>query len=168
MGPGDKLSCSSCVEWTAVADQAESIPLEPESPARSTEGGADQRPRMPEPLPVRLVAVEDVTLPASAEMRDELDAIYIDLLEFERVEGELAYRADNFTLRFKLMPQPVAHDSLRAQGIEVLSLAELEKKLIEAEIEYTRQRSLTPGLQSLLFLDPAGNWLEISERRIVP
>ena len=123
---------------------------------------------MPEPLPVRLVAVEDVTLSAPADIENELDALYIDLLEFERIEGELAYRADNFTLRFKLSHQPLTHESLRAQGIEVISLAAAEKKLIEAKIEYTRHRGLTPGSQTLLLLDPAGNWLEIAERRIVP
>ena len=152
-----------------MPDQTESIPLDPDSATRSTEGGADARPRMPEPLPVRLIAIEDVTLPAPPDLEEKLDSIYIDLLEFERIANELAYRADNFTLRFDVQPdQPVIHESLRAQGVEVLSLALLEKKLIAAEIEYTRQRGLTPGSESLLFLDPAGNWLEIVERRIVP
>src|SRR3954454_9604123 len=44
----------------------------------------DRRRRMPEPLPVRLVAVADVRLPATAGLERELDAFYVDLLGFER------------------------------------------------------------------------------------
>src|SRR5436190_18547273 len=107
---------------------------------------------MPEPLPVRLIAVENVRLPAAIGIDDRLDTFYVDLLEFERVRGELTYRADNFVLRFDTKEQPVSHDSLRPLGIEVLSLAETEKKLIDREIEYERHRGLTPGLETLLLL----------------
>jgi len=49
----------------------------------------------------------------------------------------------------------------------VLSLAETEQKLIDREIEYTRQKSLQPGTESLLLLDPAGNWIVLSEVRAI-
>jgi len=117
-------------------------------------------------LPVRLVAVENVRLPAPTGVEEKLDALYVDLLQFERCAGELAYRSDNFVLRFEVADRPVAHESLRAQGIEVISLAETEKKLIDAEIEYARQRGVTPGRETLLLLDPAGNWIEIGEIRL--
>lgn len=143
--------------------------MEPETDAQTASGKADDRPRMPDPLPVWLTAVEDVRLPTPPGIEADLDAIYVELLQFEKVEGELAYHADNFTLRFEVMTErPMVHDSLRAQGIEILSLSEMEKKLVEREIDYTRQKGLTPGSETLLFLDPAGNWLEISERRLVP
>jgi hypothetical protein len=129
----------------------------------------DTRLRMPEPLPVRLIAIEDVRLPAPPNIQEKLDAFYVTLLQFERQPTTLSYRADNFTLHFQPQTdETVIHESLRAQGIEVLSLAEAEKKLIAAELEYTRQKGLTPGTQTLLLLDPAGNWVELSERRIVP
>jgi hypothetical protein len=140
--------------------------LEPGNP--NFEPQLDHRVRLPEPLPVRLVAVEDVLLPAPAGVEQELDLFYADMLEFERIIGQLSYRADNFTLQFKVSDGPVVHDSLRPLGVEVMSLADLEKKLIAAELEYVRQRGTTLGSDSMLVLDPAGNWVEISEiRRIL-
>ena len=35
-------------------------------------------------------------------------------------------------------------------------------------MEYTRQRGLNLGEESLVLLDPAGNWVEIVEMRVVP
>jgi hypothetical protein len=123
---------------------------------------------MPEPLPVRLIAVEDVHLPAPSGIDPiALDAFYVGLLEFHRIAGELAYQAENFALRFGLAQTPVVHESLRPLGVEVLSLAETEKMIIAAELEYTRQRGLTPGTETLLLLDPAGNWVEIGEIKLV-
>jgi hypothetical protein len=127
----------------------------------------DLRPRIPEPLPVRLVAVEDVRLPAPPDVESKLDAFYVGLLEFERIAGGLTYRAENFLLRFEVRPTPVVHESMRPLGVEVISLGETEKKLIAIEMEYVRQRGTTPGLDSLLVLDPAGNWVEIVEYRPV-
>jgi len=40
-------------------------------------------------------------------------------------------------------------------------------KLIEAKIEYTRQRALLAGRESLLLLDPAGNWVELVQVQAV-
>ena len=51
------------------------------------------------------------------------------------------------------------------QGIEIPSLADAELKLVEGEREYIRQRGLTPGHESLLLQDPAGNWIELFEVR---
>ena len=144
------------------------IPLEAADHTASASGdGVDRRPRIPEPLPVRLVSVEDVRLTAPGGMEEELDAFYGGMFQFERVAGELAYRADNFILRFDLVDRPVVHESLRPLGIEVLSLADTEKKIIDAELEYTRQRGVTPGSETLLLLDPAGNWVEIGGIRLV-
>jgi hypothetical protein len=143
-------------------------PLQLEEARYDVKPVADKRLRMPEPLPVRLVSVDHVRLPAAAGVEKKLDDLYVKLLEFERVQGELSYRADNFNLRFELGEAPVVHESLRPQQIEVLSLLDTEKKFIEAELEYTRQRGLTRGEESILLLDPAGNWIEIVERRVVP
>jgi hypothetical protein len=132
----------------------------------------DNRLRVPEPLPVRLVAVADVTMLAPPGIEAALDALYAGILRFERVPPTatepLTYRAENFLLRFQVGDEkPVVHESLRPQGVEVESLGGVERALFDAEIEYTRQRGLTPGSETLLVLDPAGNWLEIGEIRRV-
>lgn len=143
------------------------IPLELEETPGDYKPRPDNRPRIPEPLPVKLVAVEDVTMIAPAGLAPKLDEFYVGLFGFERLprESELLYRAENVQLRFDIRETPVLHDSLRPQGIEVVSLAETELKLIEAEIEYTRQRGVIPGQESLVLLDPAGNWVEIIETK---
>jgi hypothetical protein len=130
---------------------------------------ADLRPRMPEPLPVRLMVVEDVHFQVVAGLERELDRLYVGLLRFEREceYEQLVYRADNARIIFNVIEVPSPRASLRPLGIEVPSLAEMETKLFEAQIECTRQRGLTPGMDVLLLLDPAGNWLELNEAPIV-
>ena len=151
----------------------DSIPLEEEASAGADVSSADPRPRLPDPLPVRLVAVEHVRMLAPRGVEERLDAFYVGFLGFERYcgeevkDGELGFRADNFLLRFRFVDPPVVHESLRPQGIEVMDLAELEKRFIEAELEYTRERGTTPGRETLLLLDPAGNWVEIAEIRLI-
>jgi hypothetical protein len=151
------------------------IELEPSSGVY--EPRVDRRPRMPEPLPVKLVAVADVRLPAPAGLEAQLDALYVSLLGFERQPSEpstderpvpdVVYRADNFLLRFEIEERPVEHETLRPQQIEVPSLADAEHKLVDAELEYTRQRGLLAGQESLVLKDPGGNWIEIVEYRAV-
>jgi hypothetical protein len=114
---------------------------------------ADRRPVIPEPPPVRLVTVDDATLPASTGSEAALDAFYMKLLRFERdakADG-IVYRAENFRLRFELVEGPIARDHLRALGIEVPSLNATETEL------------LVLGHDKLALLDPAGNWLELVE-----
>lgn len=162
-------SASALTIVNTMADpRDESIPLETELTAGAVPGRPDRRPRIPEPLPVRLIAVDDVRLPAPPGFEEKLDAFYVDLLEFQRIAGQLSYQSDNFILHFDVARDtPIPHESLRPQGIEVISLARTEKRLLDEEIEYSRQRSITPGQQSLLLLDPAGNWIEIGEMRLI-
>jgi hypothetical protein len=144
------------------------LELEPGNPEFSPV--VDRRARMDEPLPVRLIAIADVRLKAPAGVEKQLDLFYVTMLGFERMAPpeELIYRADNFLLKFQLAERPVVHDSLRAIAIEVVSLREAEQKLIDAELEYTRQRGISPGGDSLVLLDPAGNWVELVEQRVLP
>lgn len=212
----------------------DAIELSDVSEVGAAPGEPDPRVRMPEPLPVRLVAVADVRLPAPAGVERALDAFYVDLLGFVRegappkprrliepllgVRGEppvtappLAlglrnreveptgkseaaseplteappaeeartptgqsvlpgpvYLADNFALRFDILEVLIERETFRPLIVEVPSLAEAEAKLIEAEIEYTRQRGINLGEESLVLLDPGGNWVEIVEMKIVP
>ncbi|MGD1275877.1 MAG: hypothetical protein ABR964_01480 [Tepidisphaeraceae bacterium] len=129
----------------------------------------DRRPRLEEPLPVRLVAVADCRLTATAGLEWELDDFYLGLLGFERdlAETTIVYRADNHRLRFEILERMRHREDLRALGITVPSLGELAQRLIESEIEFVHQRGLVPGMNSLLMSDPAGNPLEVGEHRAV-
>ena len=129
---------------------------------------ADRRPRIPEPLPVRLVAVEDVNLDAPADLSAELDDFYVTLLSFERehVQTQNIYRADNLRLHITLTQEQGERD-LRPLGIEVVRLADIQQALIEREMEFEIQKGLLPGQRTLLLQDPAGNWVAISEAPVV-
>jgi hypothetical protein len=129
----------------------------------------DGRPRMPEPPPVRLLTVQDAMLIAAAGLERDIDAFYVDLLKFERLEddGPPTYRAANFLLRFEIVEPPLYRDDLRALGIEVDGLREIERVLIEREIPHVVQKGITPGIRTLLLRDPAGNWIELSDARQV-
>jgi len=136
-------------------------------PATGIRPKIDRRPRIDEPLPVKLVAVEDVRMPAPAGAEVQLDAFYVGVLGFERMspDTELNYLAENAALRFDVQERPVEHDNLRPQGIEVPSLAEAELKLIEGKYEYARERGVVLGTETIVMRDPAGNWIELIELR---
>lgn len=127
----------------------------------------DRRPRVPEPLPVRLVAIADATLVAPAGVERQLDAFYAGLWGFVRDPDSdfPVYRADNFRLRFDVLEPPIRRDDLRPLGISVPSLAQARHKLIDQQIEYIPQKGINPGEESLVLLDPAGNWVQITETR---
>jgi hypothetical protein len=130
---------------------------------------ADKRPLIPEPLPVRLLTVDDATLPTAAGLETQLDEFYIGLLKFERDQKAdgLVYRADNFRLRFEIIEMRPERETIRPLAIEVPALVEIEHRLIERELEYSRQRGLTAGEDRLQLRDPAGNWIELAEFRRV-
>ena len=144
-------------------------PIELDNPTAPFRSAADTRPRMPEPLPVKLVKIDDAHLPAAAGREVELDEFYGVMLGFERLEmpETLAYRAENFDLFFDVLEPPLERDTLRPLGIEVLSLADAQRTLIDNQIEHIRQQGLLPGHDSILLQDPAGNWVALSESRPV-
>lgn len=130
----------------------------------------DDRPTMPVPPPVRLVAVEDVHVPAAAGCERELDDFYVTLLRFDREgadHGEITYKAENARLRFDVLEPPITREDFRPIGIDVRSLQTIEKQLIDLEMDYEWQRGISPGHQTILLQDPAGNWVQIGETRIV-
>src|SRR3954453_16315082 len=99
--------------------------MELEQPSFVFKPRIDRRPLIPEPLPVKLVKIDDAHLPAAAGREVELDAFYVGMLRFERLDvpETLAYRAENFDLLFDVLEPPLERDTLRPLGIEVLSLA---------------------------------------------
>lgn len=137
-------------------------------PARGDfEPPVDKRPHMPPPPPVRLVAVEDVHVPAVSGLADELDGFYVQILRFERepAEAALIYRAENFRLRFDVQQPPLDRADFRPVLIEVPDLHGVERTLVEREIEYERHRGLSPARDQLVLKDPAGNWVSLGEMR---
>jgi hypothetical protein len=131
---------------------------------------ADSRPTIPEPLPVRLIAIGDVRADAVAGTEVAMDEIYVKVLEFQRVPQpvdahRITYQADNARLNFTVKEPTFARDDFRPIQIEVLSLAVLSNKLIEREIEFTRQKSIIPGQESVVFQDPSANFVEVTERK---
>jgi hypothetical protein len=128
---------------------------------------SDARKRLEEPLPVTLEAVADMHVPTPRVPREEFDRLYLTILEFAPLPDPhyLVYRAENFNLRFDLPRRELLHSDYRYVKIVVQSLAATEAKLVEAEIEYQRQKGITPGQESLLLTDADGNWLEIREHR---
>jgi hypothetical protein len=142
--------------------------LEEPDPQFKFKPQADRRLRMPEPLPIRLIAVADMHVDAAAGRERQLDAYYATLLGMQRLAGEvIVYRAENFDLYVDVLEPPVERQDYRPVRAEVKSLAVIEMKLIEAEIEYTRRKGLVPGEEALVLQDPAGNWVELTEAKIV-
>ncbi len=149
----------------SVQELAEPIELSESANASVT---VDDLPRMVEPPPVKLVTVQDAKLLAGAGSEPQLDAFYVDMLKFDRdPQLPLAYRAANFAIVFQVDEPPIQHESMRAIGIEVQSLSIARQQLIDREIDHTLQRGLLPGHLSILLQDPAGNWIELIEARIV-
>jgi hypothetical protein len=129
----------------------------------------DRRPRSYQPPQGWLLAVEDVHLPAPAGLERELDRFYVGLVGFERAVGDegIVYRADNVRLRFDVREPPIVNRDLRPTIIIVPSLVEMELRLMDAEIHYTRQRGIAPATDALVLMDPASNWIELTEQREV-
>jgi hypothetical protein len=129
----------------------------------------DQLPKLEDPPPVRLVAVEDVRLPTPPGTEAALDGFYVGLWQFRREADneQIVYRAENVRLRFLVQEgtPPVERDGARPQGVIVPSLRDAERRLAEARIPFERQRALLLGLYTLIVQDPAGNWLELMELR---
>jgi hypothetical protein len=124
----------------------------------------DRRPHMPEPPPVRLLAVADVTLPGVADLEPLHDAFYCGLLKMVRDEPrrQRIYRAANFRLIFELCDRPPEDRPQRPLLVEVDQLGPLLAALTEARLEFEHLRGLLPGQECVLLRDPSGNWVQVS------
>lgn len=143
----------------------EPIELEPSTGLKPK---ADLRPHMPEPPPVKLLAVADVHLPSAAGYERELDAFYVGIFKFERADDRvnaLTYRAENHALVFDVLEPPLNRDDITPTSIIVPSLREFRLALIEREIDFQSTQGLDPATEFVLLKDPTGNWLSVSEYR---
>jgi hypothetical protein len=139
-----------------------------EEPSFTFKPQFDRRLRVPEPLPVKLIAVNDMRVDAPAGREVDLDAFYVGLVGMQRVEGEaIVYRAENFDLYVDVLEPPVAREDYRPVRADVKSLPDMERKLREAEVGYVRRKGLVPGEEALVLQDPAGNWVELTEARLI-
>ncbi len=142
--------------------------LEARNPDFTFKPEVDRRLRVPETLPVRLVAVADMRVESSAGRERQLDMFYVGLLGMQRIVGEtIVYRTENFDLYVDVLEPPVVREDYRPVRVEVKSLAEIELKLIEQQILYVRRKGLVPGEEALVLQDPAGNWVELTEVRLI-
>lgn len=128
----------------------------------------DDRPKLPEPPPVALVAVQDVQLPMIAGLEHELDAFYRDLIGFERVacqadmgEGPV-YHSANHDLVFRVVEVPDEGDGVRPIGILTPRYQGIVQRLIDTNVDFEIVRGVTAGAEELLMQDPAGNWVAIA------
>ncbi len=125
----------------------------------------DARPHMPEPPVVRVTAIEDVRLPTVAGLERQLVEFYRDLLKFEWPdEALLVFKAENVSVLFTVGEGPPHRDDFRPLIVEVPHFADLIKAFNEREVEYEWQRGITPGTDTILLRDPAGNWVSIGWR----
>lgn len=132
---------------------------------------ADDRPKLPEPAPVTLVAVQDVRLPMVAGLEPELDAFYRDLLGFDRVEqtadtgGGPVYRAQNHEVAFFVVEVPDDRQDCRRLGIITPNYSQIIERLVELKTEFEIVRGIFAGSDELLMKDPAGNWVSLTPWR---
>lgn len=132
----------------------------------------DSRPKMPEPPPVSLVAVQDVRLPMVAGLEHELDIFYRDQLRFERVDAYTdevgvgpVYRAENHDLCFDVVETPQDRQGCRPLGIITPHYAEIVIGLDQQKAEYEIVRGIFAGTEELIMKDPAGNWIALIPQR---
>lgn len=76
--------------------------------------------------------------------------------------GPRVYRAENFALRYRLTASPTP-ETLKTIQVEVPSLEEVVRLLLERQIGYERFRGLTPGLVWLHVPEPSGHVVEVFE-----
>ncbi|HQY88413.1 MAG TPA: hypothetical protein PK402_07125 [Tepidisphaeraceae bacterium] len=146
-----------------------SDPIELE-PATGIRPRADLRKPIPEPLPVRLVAIEDVHLPAAAGREVQLDEFYVGLLGLKRApdrDGMLVYHAENVDLVFDVLEPPIDRAKLTPTPFEVDWIELIIQRLLELEVPYERMRGVMPGHEYVLLVDPAGNWVSLMQHQII-
>lgn len=151
------------------------IPLSPvRRKSRRKPQPADHRVRMDEPLPVELIAVDDVHVEAQREHLPAMEALYLRLLGMVRADetsadltaDECVYYADNFCLVIHWIDGPTKpKEDYRPIKLVVPLLRDFRQGLIDREIEHQYQLGMVPGSHCIVLMDAAGNWLNVYEKR---
>jgi hypothetical protein len=144
---------------------ASNMPIDLDQPIGPFKPAPDLRPRIPEPLPVKLVAVADMRIKGTTGMRLAFDGFYMGVLGFGPVDDPeaWAYQTENFQLIVEGVEGLVERLDYRPVPVVAASLAAIIERLNEREIPFERQRGLQVGQFSLRVLDPSGNGVEVSE-----
>jgi hypothetical protein len=130
----------------------------------------DTHPHMPEPPPVRLLAIADVKLAAVAGVEKALDEFYVGLLKFARgepEEGRIIYEAERWRLVFAVVETPPERDDYRPVMVQIPHYVDFVQALTERQIEYEHQKGTTPGLEGVFLRDPAGFWISVAPIRAI-
>lgn len=128
----------------------------------------DKRPHMPEPPPVRLLAIADMRLPVVAGLEKELDRFYVGLLKFERDADDadhIAYRAERWRVVFSVVERPPARVDYRPVMVQIPHFDWFVDMLKSSSIEFEWQKGVAPGVEAVLLKDPAGSWVSVSALR---
>lgn len=162
-------------ELTSRPDDQDALPLEP-SPEAALEPVHDLRPVMPEPPPVRVIAVENVTLVAPAKHARAIDHLMTAVLplvkEVPTRQADVdagaigVYQAENVRVVYLAREEPPPSPRHILQ-LELADLRGLRQRLQDAEIEYELSKRLMPGDVRVAFLDAAGNPIEVLENRAI-
>jgi hypothetical protein len=156
-------------------DEQDALPLEP-PPETAVEPVHDLRPVIPVPPPVRVIAVEDVTLLAPAHHAAAIDHLMTVILPLVKEmplkqahvdAGAIGvYLAENVRVVYLARDEPPPSPRHILQ-LELGDLRELRQRLQDAEIEYELSKRLMPGDVRVAFLDAAGNPIEVLENRAI-
>lgn len=143
--------------------------IEPTEPFRPT---PDPRPHMPEPPPVRIVAIDDVHLLTPAGLERELDTFYAQILRFERDtetadERVIAYHAEKHRVVFHVMETLPEREDYRPLQVETVRFTDVVQELTDRDMPFEWQRGIAPGMEQIVLRDPAGNWVTIAPIRII-
>ena len=133
-------------------------------------------PHMPEPPPVRLLAISDVRLAAIAGLERQLDAFYAGLLKFERDGGpdeadgdrhRIIYHAERWRLIFDVVERPASRDDYRPVMVQIPHFGDFIEALAERKTEYEWQKGVAPGVETVFLQDPAGFWVSVGPLRAI-
>ena len=138
--------------------------MELEEPTTTFRPLQDKRRTVPEPPPVRLLAIDDVRQTAVAGLEKSLDDFYVTLLKFERDASDrscVAYKAERFRICFDVIERPLPREDYRPTQIEIPHFVDFIHELKKREVEFEWQKGIGPGSEVALLQDPAGHWVSV-------
>ena len=144
--------------------------MELEEPTATVKQPPDARPTMPEPPPVRLLAIADVHLEAPAAMERLLSDFYVGLLRFERDAEDaerLAFKAEKWRLVFDVVESFGPRDGYRPVMIETPFFADFVQALNDRELFFEWQKGTAAGVETVFLQDPAGYWISVGPVRAI-
>ena len=142
------------------------LPLEPAGDPKKIVpigSAADDRPPSYEPPAVQMVAVADVAFPHRVADADLYD-FYVELLRFEKIDAALpTFRAEKHHVVFHPPARHVFREEAKPLGLVTPHFLDIRDGLVQRRVEFDHVRGLVRGEDALVFQDPCGNWLALSQ-----